>query len=68
MNLQWCDRCQQDTRWERLPRSKRERCTVCKNMFPCKPTCTHLDCQAARGETVRDHYGNPYPMEKTDAQ
>lgn len=36
-----------------------EQCTKCKDVFPCRNECEHLDCIVATGREIPDCWANP---------
>lgn len=43
-----CRRCEDVTRWLPVRGGRRLACEGCRDVFPCKHGCSHLDCAAAR--------------------
>lgn len=42
----FCHVCLRYTQWVYLRRgSKRQRCSVCSDQFPCRGKCSHQDCR-----------------------
>lgn len=57
MTIEFCNICDEETRWEPLRRgSRREKCVKCRTVFPCKHDCEHLDCddEKRRWKNKRD--------------
>jgi hypothetical protein len=48
----FCHACQRYTQWTPLRRnSRRQKCSVCGDEFPCRHDCNHQDCQAFRRQS-----------------
>jgi len=47
-------KCKHD--WKQLKRgSSRERCAKCKDVYPCRHACAHVDCIVDTGRALPDH-------------
>ena len=52
--VEFCHKCNSETLWETMRRgSKREQCVSCKDVFPCRSKCDHLDCQDEKASWVK---------------
>lgn len=52
-----CSKSEHD--WKPVRGGASERCTKCRDVFPCRFDCDHLDCIVATGRPVPDYYANP---------
>jgi hypothetical protein len=50
----YCHRCRKLTEWTDM-RGGRERCAGCRDVFPCRAECGHVDC-AERRSQIRDEH------------
>jgi len=41
----------------RLRRGQHYECSVCRDVFPCRGSCAHLDCIVATGRELPEHVG-----------
>ncbi len=42
-----CHKCNKETEWRPQKRgSKRVKCSGCGDIYPCRTSCDHLDCEA----------------------
>lgn len=52
--MEMCHKCRVVTLWTPLRRgSKREQCVGCKDVFPCRSKCDHLDCADEKASWVK---------------
>ena len=48
-DVEYCHKCDTETRWEPTRGGKNLRCQGgCKDLFPCRRLCEHLDCLQER--------------------
>lgn len=53
----YCHKCDAETRWDKVKgKKKQEQCAVCKDVFPCRKPCSHLDCADDRSFLERIKY------------
>ena len=52
--MEFCHKCDEVTRWSAMSRgSRREQCSGCKDVFPCRSGCDHLDCRDEKSSWVK---------------
>lgn len=52
--MEFCHKCDETTRWVAMSRgSRREQCSGCKDVYPCRSKCDHLDCQDEKSSWVK---------------
>lgn len=42
-DIEYCHKCKKETSW--ILRGKRLKCEGCGDVYPCRSSCEHLDCQ-----------------------